>query len=136
MTELKYDQNKLEDFCRKYSLRLLVLHGSYAKNLAGEKSDIDVGILGYSSQIVKERYLDIMDDLVSVFGDKVDPVFLNNAESMITYHVAVNGKPLYEENPGIFNNFRAGAISRYIDTKKFRLLEAQYVRRAAGGSHG
>lgn len=122
--------------CRKYDLKLLVLHGSYAKGLATKDSDIDLGILGNSSSTIKDRYHEILADLIAIFGDKADPAFLNNAESMITYHVALNGKPLFEEKPGVFNNFRAGAIGRYLDTKKFRLLEAQYVRDAAGNTRG
>lgn len=132
MTELIYDEDKLTAFCRKYSVKLLVLHGSYAKGLAAKDSDIDLGILGNSSQIIKDRYSDILDDLVAIFGDKSDPVFLNNVESMITYHVALNGRPLFEEKPGVFNNFRTGAIGRYLDTKKFRLLEAQYIKKSIG----
>ncbi|MCK4809530.1 MAG: nucleotidyltransferase domain-containing protein [Candidatus Omnitrophica bacterium] len=115
--------------CRKYNLFLVVLHGSYAKNAATAKSDIDIGLLG-DSNIIKEKYFDILRDFVSIFGDKFDPVFLNGAEAMITYHVAINGIPLYEKNRGLFNSFRLGALARYQDTGKFRILEKQYIKSA------
>ncbi len=123
------DKEKFNGICRKYGLSLVILHGSYAKGMATSKSDIDAGLLG-DPDIIKEKYFDILRDFSSIFGDKFDPVFLNGAESMITYHVAINGIPLYEKSKGLFNSFKIGAIARYQDTKKFRLLEKEYVKSA------
>lgn len=123
------DKEKFNGICRKYGLFLAILHGSYAKGMATSKSDIDVGLLG-DSGIIEEKYFDILRDFSSIFGDKFDPVFLNGAESMITYHVAIDGVPLYEKNKGLFNSFKISAIARYQDTKKFRLLEKEYVKSA------
>lgn len=133
----KFDNSKIsmidkEDFtgiCRKYGLSLVILHGSYAKGTATSKSDIDIGILG-DPGIIKENYFEILKDFSSIFGDKFDPVFLNGAEAMITYHVAVNGAPLYEKSRGLFNSFKVAALARYMDTKKFRILEKEYVQSA------
>lgn len=124
---LNYDENTLKELCQKYSLSLVILHGSYAKGVVTVNSDIDIAILG-DQGVIKEKYFDILRDFSLIFGDKFDPVFLNGAEAMINYHVAVNGVPLYEKIQGLFNLFKLAAISRYIDTKKFRLLEKQYLR--------
>jgi predicted nucleotidyltransferase len=124
--KLGYDKDKLREVCGKYELSLVVLHGSYIKGVATGQSDVDVALLG-NPRIIKEKYFDIIRDFSSVFGDKFDPVFLNGAEAMITYQVAMNGKPLYEKVVGAFNAFKIYAISRYMDTKKFRLLEKKYI---------
>lgn len=123
------DKEKFNGICRKYNLSLVILHGSYAKGTATPKSDIDAGLLG-DPGIIEEKYFDILRDFSSIFGDKFDPVFLNGAESMITYHVAIDGVPLYEKNKGLFSSFKMSAIARYQDTKKFRLLEKEYVQSA------
>lgn len=122
--------HKKEDFkklCQKYDLSLVILHGSYANGTNTARSDIDVGFLG-KPDTIKEKYFDILGDFSSIFGDKFDPVFINGAESMITYHIAINGIPLYEKTKGVFNIFKIGALARYMDTKKFRILEKQYVK--------
>lgn len=124
---LGYNKNNLEEVCRKYNLSLVILHGSYVKETVTADSDIDIGILGEQGVIIKE-YFDILEDFSSIFGDKFDPVFLNGAQAMINYHVAINGIPLYESRTGLFNLFKLAAIARYIDTKKFRLLEKQYLK--------
>jgi predicted nucleotidyltransferase len=122
-----YDKENFNRLCQKYNLSLVILHGSYAKGMVTPKSDIDVGFLGEPS-IIREKYFDILRDFSSIFGDKFDPVFINGAEAMITYHIAINGLPLYEKTKGLFNSFKVGALARYIDTKKFRLLEKQYIK--------
>jgi len=123
------DKKEFNGVCRKYNLSLVILHGSYAKSAATPGSDIDVGLLG-DPGIIKEKYFDILRDFASIFGDKFDPVFLNGAEAMITYQVAINGIPLYEKSRGMFNIFKLGAMARYQDTGKFRILEKQYIKSA------
>lgn len=129
MTLLNFDQERFKVTCERYNLSLVILHGSYAKGTVVPKSDIDIGFLG-EADIIKEKYLDILRDFSNFFGDKFDPVILNGAEPMITYHVALNGIPLYEKTKGLFNCFKVGALARYLDTKKFRLLEKQYLKSA------
>jgi predicted nucleotidyltransferase len=125
------DDNKLKELCQKHALKLLVLHGSQVKGNTTVNSDIDVGILG-QNKIGYKEYSAILNDFGGLFGDKFDPAFLNNAEPMICYHVALSGRPLYEQKKGDFLNFKVQAIGRYQDTKKFRDLEKQYIKRAVG----
>lgn len=133
MQELNFNKEKFKATCQKYNLSLVILHGSYTKGILSPKSDVDVGFLG-EPDIIKEKYIDILRDFSEFFGDKFDPVFLNGAEAMITYQVALGGIPLYEKSPGLFNTFKLAAISRYMDTKKFRILEKQYIKSAIEGT--
>lgn len=131
MQNIDIDENKLKELCEKHKLRLLILHGSYVKGNATEKSDIDVGILA-KNKFNFDEYHSILEDFEGIFGDKFDPAFLNGAEPMINYHVAVAGKPLYESVKGAFLDYKIQSISRYMDTKKFRDLEKAYIKRAIG----
>lgn len=135
MSKLKYNKDKFNKICRKYDLSLVILHGSYAKGIITAKSDIDVGFLG-EPKVIKEKYFDIIKDFSSIFGDGFDPVFLNGAEAMITYQVALRGKVLYEKTAGLFNSFKVAALARYMDTKKFRVLEKQYIKSAIKKGNG
>ena len=131
MQNLKIDKNKIRKSCKKHDVMLLILHGSYAKGLTTPKSDIDVGIL-IKGKLTGEKHSELIKDFGGIFGDKFDPVFLNNAEPMITYHVAISGTLLYEAKRGTFAAFKVQAIARYQDTKKFRDMEKAYIKRAAG----
>src|SRR3989338_10625889 len=122
-----HNQDDFKKMCKKYDLALVILHGSYARGNESSRSDIDVAFLGHP-EIMKKKYLDILRDFSTFFGDRFDPVFLNGAEAMITYQVALDGVPLYEKQEGLFNAFKVGALARYRDTKKFRLLEKQYLK--------
>lgn len=124
---LNYNKDKLKDTCRRYGISLAILHGSYAKGIAARGSDIDIALLG-KPDIIRQKYFDILRDFADLFGDKFDPVFLNGAEAMITYYAARDGLPLYEEAEGMFNLFRVAAFARYFDTRKFRLLEKEYIK--------
>jgi len=117
--------------CKKYDVKLLILHGSYAKGTATEKSDLDVGLL-FKNGIKKIDYFKVIGDFEELFGNNFDPALLNGTEPMINYQVALNGKVLYEDKKGDFNNYKIGSIAKYMDTKKFRELERLYIKRAIG----
>lgn len=123
-----YDKEKLIKVSQKYKLSLVILHGSYAKGVVLKESDIDIAVLGESGSFFKEKYFDIVADLTEIFGEKCDPVFLNGAEALLAYYIALSGIPLYEKEKGTFNIFKVSAIARYMDTKKFRLLEKSYIK--------
>lgn len=129
MNHLNVDEKKLAAICRKYNILLVVLHGSHASGHARESSDIDIGILAGKKHDA-ETQINIFTDFGDLFGDKFDPVFLNGAEPLISYQVAIHGTPLYEVRKGIFQEFQIQAAARYMDTKKFRQLEKLYLKRA------
>lgn len=122
--------NKIvENLCRKYNLQLLILHGSFAKGNKTAQSDIDIAILS-KIKLNIDKQLDLINDFSEIFGDKFDPVFLNGAEPLISYQVALHGKPLFEEKKGDFQHFQVYAVAKYMDSKKFRILEKLYLKRA------
>jgi len=129
--DLNIDKKRLKNLCQKYSIQLLILHGSYATGNAASESDIDIGILG-GKKFDSGSKIDILEDFSEVFGDKFDPVFLNGAEPLISYQVAIHGKPLFEATDGVFQLFRIQAVAKYMDSKKFRDMEKLYLKRAIG----
>lgn len=127
--KIKLPKKKIVTLCRKHRIVLMILHGSHARGRAHRNSDIDVGILT-AEKIDSERYLELLHDFGEVFGDQFDPVILNGAEPLISYQVAIHGEPLYEQRRGLFASFQVQAVSRYLDSKKFRDLEKIYIKKA------
>jgi predicted nucleotidyltransferase len=126
---IKVPKKKMAALCKKHRIILMVLHGSHARGRANRQSDVDIGILT-GAKIDSEQYLDFLHYFSEIFGDQFDPVILNGAEPLITYQVAIHGKPLFEQRKGAFASFQVQAISRYQDSRKFRELEKIYIKRA------
>lgn len=126
---VKVPQKKIAALCKKHRVILMILHGSQARGHANRQSDVDIGILT-AAKIESEQYPELLNDFSEVFGDQFDPVILNGAEPLITYQVAIHGKPLFEERKGVFASFQVQAVSRYQDSRKFRELEKIYIKRA------
>ncbi len=105
---------------------MVVLHGSHASGCAVSESDIDIGLL-FQADNRNVDVLKILSDAVDVFGEKCDSVFLNNAEPLICYEVAINGIPLFESEESVFDEYQIKAMSRYHDSSKFRFLEREYL---------
>lgn len=133
MKPLEYDKKKLKELCGKYGIDLVILHGSRAKGLATDKSDIDLAVVGDPLRI-KSNYYDILSGFSDIFGDRSDVAFLNGAEPMICFQAAMAGVPLFERTEGLFAYYRMKAVNRYNDAKKFRELEKRYIKSAIKGS--
>ena len=61
-------QQKIEEVGRKYCLKFILLHGSYATNKIRRGSDLDIALLG-EKLIEFEELLAIYSDLAEIFGD-------------------------------------------------------------------
>ncbi|MDI6732288.1 MAG: nucleotidyltransferase domain-containing protein [Candidatus Margulisbacteria bacterium] len=129
-SQINIDEEKIRALCQRHNIKLLILHGSYAKGKATSQSDIDIGILCNESIKDFKKYSAIINDFCGVFGDKFDPVFLNGVEPLISYHTVMHGLVLYQANKHDYANYKIQTIGRYLDTKKSRELEKEYVKRA------
>ena len=103
-------------------LRLVLLFGSAVSGKIHRKSDIDlaflfdkpVDILALTNRVIRLLHT-----------DNVDVVDLRRASPLLKYSAVRHGKPLYEREHGIFNEFYSLAFRMYVDTKKLR--DAQEV---------
>jgi len=74
---LKQKQNEVAELCRRYNVRRLDVFGSAANgNFDEEKSDIDFFVEFYNHDTpgIFDRYMDLVENLESLFGKKVDLV--------------------------------------------------------------
>lgn len=117
-------------------IKMLVLFGSQAKGISHEKSDWDFAI--FTDQEEKHQYtsqrnfawLEIPIKLGEIFDldpDLIDVVEMNHSSPLLSFHIARDGKLLYERTPGDFVKFQSKAWRIYADTEKFRKVEKESI---------
>jgi predicted nucleotidyltransferase len=119
---------ELSGFCRKNSIDLLILFGSHARGEIHPASDVDIAIkFRRGAEISKLELIYKLNDLFN--GKDVDLVILTaNTDPLLLYEVFSNGRPLYEEDPDIFEKEKLRAWKLYLDTAKIRELQKKYLK--------
>ena len=124
-------QQKIEEMGRKYSLKFILLHGSYATDKMKTGSDLDIALLG-EKLIEFEELLAIHSDLAEIFGDdpqcELDIKSLHKADPLFCYQVTKDSQLLYGDLTD-FNEFKAYAFSNYFDSKDLFHLEKILIQK-------
>lgn len=108
-------------------LKMLILFGSRARGNTHSKSDWDFAILSGESLNYLEIY-GILADIFKISDDKIDLVNFKNSSPLLDYHIAKDGKVIYEHQPEEFIKFQMKACKIYADTVKFRELQKQNIK--------
>jgi predicted nucleotidyltransferase len=120
---------------RRAGARLLVVFGSAARGLEHAGSDLDLGVLfdgdGREDTGPYEPRLEAVASAVQA-DRPVDLVLLDEADPLLLREVALDGRPVFEAEPGAFEEFRLRAIKRYLDTAWLREIEARALRERYG----
>lgn len=132
MTELLQNISKIAESCPY--LKMLVLFGSRARGDTHSKSDWDFAVF-YDDElrqatvkgISQFEIYNILADIFQISSDEIDVVDLNNCSPLLAFHVAKDGKVIYEQTPGEFIKFQMKAWKIYADTDKFRKLQRQSI---------
>ncbi len=122
---------KIKNIGKKYNLKLILLHGSYAKDRQKPGSDLDIAYLGSRSDDL-DMYLDIYSELEDIFGcsskRELDVKSLHKIDPLFCYQVAKYSQLLYGKLQD-YNEFRAYAFRIYHDAKDlFRLEKLQVLK--------
>ena len=124
-------QQKIEEVGRKYCLKFILLHGSYATDKVKTGSDLDIALLG-EKPIEFEELLAIHSDLEEIFGDdlqrELDIKSLHKTDPLFCYQVAKSSQLLYGDLTD-FNEFKAYAFSNYFDSKDLFHLEKILIQK-------
>lgn len=118
-------------------IKMLVLFGSRARGDIHTNSDWDFAVIYDEKQrldYVKDNpfsWFELPAKIGQIFqinSDIIDVVELNHCSPLIGYHVARDGKVLYEGEPGSFLKFQCKAWKLYADTAKFRKAQEESIR--------
>lgn len=93
-------------------LRLLVLHGSRARGTAHARSDWDFAFLGDPGFDADDLLARLAE---AVHTDTLDLADLDRASGLLRFNAASGGTAMFENVPGVFEQFRLDAISAWCD---------------------
>lgn len=113
------------EVARAAGYRLVVLFGSAARGTP-HPEDLDLGILAdglVDTVAAANRFIEALRT------QHVDIVDLRAADPLLAAVIARDAKVLYEARPGEYARFVSLAYRRYADTRGFRELEHQALRR-------
>jgi len=114
-------EQALAQSARQAGLGLLVLFGSRVLGQVHGQSDWDFGYLAggtLDEELLRERLMEILGT------ELVDLVDLSKASALLRIQVAVGGKPVFEDETGIFQTFQIDAASFWCDVEP--VLRAAY----------
>ena len=118
-------KQKITSVGKKYRLRFIILHGSYAVGRERQDSDIDIAVVA-EHDALREGFFDIYSELTEVFGDRkgreLDVKSLNHVDSLFRYLVLIDGILLYG-NVTEYEEFKAFAFRDFMDSADLRRLE-------------
>jgi predicted nucleotidyltransferase len=128
----KKQKQKIKKFGKEFNLKLIVLHGSYAKGTPRKGSDLDIAVLG-KKPIEFEDLLKLHGKLADVFGDnqqrELDLKSLHGVDTFFRYQVMKDGVLLYG-SPHDFIVFKVYAIRSHQENQKiYRLKEILLKKR-------
>ena len=107
-------EQELAQAAQQAGLRLLVLFGSRVSGLVHGHSDWDFGYLASKTldeELLRERLMAILRT------ELVDLVDLSKASALLRIQVAVGGKPVFEDDTGVFQTFQIDAATFWCDVE-------------------
>ena len=118
---------KLDEIRQKYSLELILLHGSQVSGQTHNKSDTDIAVLSNDRESKLDWYV-LVSDLNEIFGvDNVDITLLNHANPLLLKTVTDEAK-LLSGNVADFFKLKLRAFHAYNDYLPYLQMESDFVR--------
>ena len=129
---IQYNKAQLARVARKYKLKFVILHGSYAIGRSHKGSDLDIAIVG-KKELAFDTYIrKLFPEFVAVFGNdnhrELDLKTLDKVSSLFRYEVIRDGVLLYG-NPTDYEEYKAVSYRMYEDEKPLRELEGILARK-------
>lgn len=125
----KEQKQKIEEVGKKYDLKFILLHGSYADGKARDGSDLDIAVLG-NKPIEFDKSLELHGDLSAIFGDnkkrELDLKTLHKIDPLFCYQVAKNSQLLYGDTTD-YSEFKAYAFKNFFDSQDLFRLEKKLI---------
>ncbi len=113
LPQLQQIQNQLKQTLPY--VKMLILFGSRARKDSHNYSDWDFAALYDEAfkQQTEFNYFEIYDilaDILKIPSDQIDLVSLNICSPLVAHYIARDGQLLYEQNSGLFENFKHQAL--------------------------
>ncbi len=129
---MKKLEKQIVDFFKEVPhIACLILFGSYAKNQATEKSDVDLAILWENGRSPDtETLIYLREDFSSRIGKEIDLVSLNGSSPILEMQVYNHGKILLLNKSKEFAEYQMRLFSDYAELKELRApMEKEILKR-------
>lgn len=120
---------------RSFGVSVSYLFGSYARETAGLRSDIDIAV-AFSYEIKAELQENLVEDirnsLERIFGiDKIDVINVNAVKNPLLLYLIVlgEGEILFADDIPLKNNIAARALREFEDTKYLRNIQSVSLKK-------
>jgi len=122
----KEQKNEIEKIGRKYKLRFIIIHGSYARGEEKKGSDLDMAVYG-KKKIEFGELLKMHGDFGGIFGDnkerELDLKSLHSTNPLFRFEVIRDGQLIYGDQND-FDEYCLYARRDYADSASlFRLQD-------------
>ncbi|MFH1245373.1 MAG: nucleotidyltransferase domain-containing protein [Candidatus Omnitrophota bacterium] len=120
---------KIEAIRKKYALKFIILHGSYACGKEGEESDLDIALLAekrIETEALLAIYAEIEEAVKNIGVKELDVKSLHGVDPLFRYFV-VRDSILLAGDVHSYNEFRAYAFRDYLDSRSLRILERRMI---------
>lgn len=114
---------RVAKIAKKFSLRLVLVFGSFAAGKNRKDSDLDIAVLGSGGISFREQ-VSLINELSHIFGKDVDLSVLNRANPLLLFEVSKNSLLLYGEKEEFFN-FKLRAFHAYNDYAPYFEMEKE-----------
>lgn len=129
MIDFNSKKAEVRKIAEKHNLSLVILYGSYAKNLAKKDSDVDVAIYRKNKPILFNELVDLNNEFADIFKSmEIDVKSLHNTNPLFRYQVMRNGIILYGENR-IVHSYKTYAFKDYHDSKDLLRLKEVIIKK-------
>ena len=119
-------KKEIKKIAQKYNLELILLFGSRLDKKIHQESDFDVAYSGRRNLNLNQE-AKLIIDLSPIFkSENIDLVNLKKASPLLLYAITKDCKVIFEEDSLIYDNLRAYAFKKYIETKP--LYEEKFKR--------
>jgi predicted nucleotidyltransferase len=96
-------------------IMIVYLFGSRAAKKDVQSSDIDIAIYTSDSFLWEDYYTLYGEVIKKLHSDRLDIVWLNKAEPILSFGVIKNGKVLFFRDADVLNDFELKTKKRYYD---------------------
>ncbi len=119
---------KIEGIAKQFDLKLVILFGSRASEMAGPDSDYDLGVYG-GHVLTENEIIKLHGLLAEVFRtDKVDIVDLKKAPPLLKIKAFSRFKVLYETEPFLKYQLPLSAEAEYQECKDLYEIKRQRLK--------
>jgi predicted nucleotidyltransferase len=124
MEMTKKQQLKIANIAKRYSLRLVILFGSFADGKDGAESDMDIAVQFKKESISFKKLIKLSMEMSQIFGEDIDLSVINRANPLLFKQISQNGVLLFGTHND-FTAFKTLAFHRYNDYLPFFKLEEE-----------